>query len=159
MALHKLLLDDFYNPSFSLVAIHSRLEDYRVAYLLNKYLNINLIRKSQDLDYRYFAATYSIYEWEDKQQLKTWNLVSNVCRKEEESLQSSGSLFNSGMRILKTYHLLPEFKKVDYFIKITTDDESVDDKNLVTILQTIPQLITSYSIDTKHIKSKDNLIF
>lgn len=159
MALHKLLVDDFYNDSFSLIAIHCRLEDYRLAYILNKHLHINLVRKPQDLDYRYFAATYSIYEWEDTHQLTTWNLVSNMCNKEEDSLQSSGSLFNSGIRILKTYHLLPEFNKVNYFIKITNDDESVDEKHLIAKLQSIPQLITSYSIDPIHIKSKDNLIF
>ena len=49
----------------------------------------------QDLDYRYLDANYSIYEWKDKQQQTTWNLVSNVCKKEQASLQSSGSLFNN----------------------------------------------------------------
>ena len=58
MALHKLHVDDFYDDSFSLIAIHCSLEDYRLAYLLNKHLNISLVRKPQDLDYKYFAATY-----------------------------------------------------------------------------------------------------
>lgn len=159
MALHKLLVDDFYDDSFSLIAIHCRLEDYRLAYLLNKHLNINLLRKRQDLDYKYFAASYSIYEWEDKKQMITWNLVSNVCKKEEDSLQSSGSLFNVQQTILKTYHLLPEFKKVDFFIKITSDDEHEDERQLITTLQGIPQLITCYGVNTDRIKSKDNLIF
>ena len=159
MALHKLLLDDFYDPYFSLFAIHCGLEDYRLAYLLNKNLNINLVRKRQDLVYKYFAASYSIYEWEDKNQLTTWNLISNVCKKETDSLQSSGSLFSTKELVIKTYHLLPEFKNVDYLIKITSEDESVDEKQLLQTLQAIPQLITSYGIDNDQIKSKDNLIF
>lgn len=159
MALHKLLVDDFYDASFSLIAIHCRLEDYRLAYLLNKHLNINLVRKRQDLDYKYFAASYSIFEWEDKNELITWNMVSNVCKKEEDGLQSSGSLFNTQQTILKTYHLLPEFKKVDFFIKITSDDDYVDERKILNTLQGIPQLITSYSVDAEKIKSKDNLIF
>jgi hypothetical protein len=130
-----------------------------LAYLLNKNLNINLVRKRQDLDYKYFAASYAIYEWEDKNQMTTWNLISNVCKKEMDSLQSSGSLFNNEQLVLKTYHLLPEFKNVDYLIKITSEEESVDEKKLLQTLQGIPQLITSYSIDNEHIKSKDNLIF
>jgi hypothetical protein len=160
MAVHKLLVDDFYDASFSLIAIHCGLEDYRLAYLLNKHLNINLVRMPQDLDYKYLDANYSIYEWEDKQHQTTWNLISNVCKKEEASLQSSGSLFNSEQIMLKAYNLLPEFKKVDFFIKITTDDEeSINESQLLKTLQDIPQLITSYSIDADQIKSKDNLIF
>lgn len=159
MAVHKLLVDDFYDASFSLIAIHCRLDDFRLAYLLNKHLDINLVRMPQDLDYKYLDANYSIYEWEDKQQQTIWNLISNVCKKEEASLQSSGSLFNTEEIILKTYHLLPEFDKVDFFIKISTDEESIDERELIEKLQRIPQLITSYSIDTDQIKSKDNLIF
>src|SRR5690606_29890073 len=157
MAKHQLLLDDFYDPSFSLIAIHCRLEDYRLAYLLNKYLDLHLARKSQDLDYKFLVANFPIYEWENTNQQITWNLVSNVCKREEDSLQSSGSLFDSQEKIQKTYHLLPEFKKVDFFVKITTDEDSLDEKHLVNRLQHIPHLITSYSIDTEQIKSKDNL--
>jgi len=82
MALHKLLVDDFYDTSFALLAIHCRLEDYRLAYLLNKQLGLNLKRKPQDLDYKYFAASYSIYEWDDITLDTTWNLVSNICKVE-----------------------------------------------------------------------------
>ena len=51
MALHRLQVDDFYDESFKLLAIHCRLEDYRLAYLLNKNLNLNLKRKDEDLDF------------------------------------------------------------------------------------------------------------
>ena len=55
--------------------------------------------------------------------------------------------------MLKTYHLLPEFKKVDFFIKITTDDEeSINESQLLNTLQEIPQLITSYTIDAEQYK-------
>lgn len=159
MAVHKLLVDDFYDDSFILIAIHCRLDDYRLAYLINKHLNTRLVRLPQDLDYKYLDANYSIYEWNDEQHQTTWNLISNVCKKEEAGLQSSGSLFNSDQTVLKTYYLLPEFKKVDFFIKITTDEESIDENELLKKLMDIPQLITSYSIDPENIKSKDNLIF
>jgi hypothetical protein len=159
MALHKLLVDDFYDASFSLLAIHCGLEDYKLAYLLNKYLGINLSRMPRDLDYKYFAASYSIYEWQDQVNEITWNLVSNQCRKEEDSLQSSGSLFNNQNKILKTYQLLPEYKSVDYLIKITNESHNFNEKIVLNKIQTIPQIITSYSIDTEELKSKDNLIF
>ena len=53
MALHKLLVDDFYDDDYKLIAVHCRLEDYRLAYLLNKSLNLRLMRKEDDLDFQY----------------------------------------------------------------------------------------------------------
>lgn len=159
MVLHKLQVDDFYDASFTLLAIHCRLEDYRLAYLLNRKLEISLQRKEHDLDYKYFAATYSIYEWENVEQYTTWNLISNVCKKEEDALQSSGSLFTTNSTMLKTYHLIPELKKVDFFIKIDNDDQFFNDKDILNKIQEIPQVITAYSVDAEQIKSKDHLIF
>ena len=159
MALHKLLVDDFYDTSFALLAIHCRLEDYRLAYLLNKQLGLNLKRKPQDLDYKYFAASYPIYEWDDITLDTTWNLVSNICRKEEAALQSSGSLFNNQHTVIKTYNLLPEFKNVDYLIKVTNENLNFNEKHILSKIQSIPQVITTYKIDVDQIKSKDHLIF
>ena len=90
MALHKLLVDDFYDDTYKLIAIHCGLEDYRLAYLLNQSLELNLKRKSKDLDFEYLKSSYSIFEWNNVSQFVTWNLVSNVCKKEEESLYSTG---------------------------------------------------------------------
>ena len=159
MALHKLLVDDFSEDTYTLMAIHCNLEDYRIAYLLNQYLNVNLVRMPQDLDFKYIAASYSIYEWEDKNQLITWNLVSNVCKKEEDSLTSTGSLFKSQNKIIRTHNLIPEHKKVNYLLKINSDGNSINEKNLIHKIQEIPQIAAVYSIDVALLKTKDNLIF
>lgn len=159
MANHKLDIDDFYDTSFYLIAIHCRIEDYRLAYLLNRHLGLNLVRKQKDLDYKYFAASYAIYEWENKNQYITWNLLSNVCKKEEDSLHSSGSLFTNSTTVLKTYNLIPELKNVDYLIKVSDDTNMFNDKIIINKLQRIPQIITTYSVDVSQLKSKDHLIF
>ena len=159
MALHKLLVDDFSDDTFSLMAIHCAIEDYRIAYLLNQYLNINLRRKPQDLDFKYIAASYSIYEWKDRNQLITWNLVSNVCKKEEDSLISTGSLFKSQNKIIRIHNLIPEYKKVNYFLKIDNDENFINEKTLIHNIQEIPQIAAVYSIDVTRLKTKDNLIF
>ena len=78
MALHKLLVDDFEDEAYSLLAIHCNLEDYRMAYLLNQFLNINLKRYAYDLDFEYTTANYSIYNWEDNKKQTMWNLISNI---------------------------------------------------------------------------------
>jgi len=159
MALHKLLLEDFDEESFLLVAIRCTLEDYRIAYLLNKQLRIGLRRKHQNLDYKYTSASYSIYEWENKNQEVIWNLVSNICKKEEDALSSSGSLFSSQQKIIRTHNLIPEYKKANYLLKVENENYQISEKSLIDNIQKIPQVVTAYSIDINQLKSKDNLIF
>jgi len=159
MALHKLLVEYFDEESFALFAIHCTLEDYRLAYLLNKQLNINLHRRAQNLDYKYTSASYTIYEWENVNQQVIWNLVSNICKKEEDSLSSSGNLFDNNQKIIKTHNLIPEYKKANYLLKIDNENYKVNEKSLVDNIQRIPQVVTAYSIDVNQLKSKDNLIF
>ncbi len=159
MALHKLLVDDFYDATYSLLAVHCRLEDYRLAYLLNRNLDLKLERKTNDLDFNYFSSSYSIYEWNNEADYITWNLVSNVCKKEEDALYSSGVLFTNEQKVLKTYNLIPEFNKVDYFVKISNEIQNINPKVILNKLQAIPQIITSYAVDLSSIKSKEHLIF
>ena len=159
MALHKLLVDDFYDDAYKLIAIHCRIEDYRLAYLLNKNLDLNLKRKAEDLDFKYLKSSYSLFEWNNENQYVTWNLVSNVCKKEEDSLYSTGTLFETNEKVLKTFHLISELKKVDYFIKISDEIQNVNENRILNVLQAIPQIITSYTVDPLKIKSKDHLIF
>jgi len=159
MALHKLLFDDFDDDNYSLLAIHCALQDYRLAYLLNQFLSINLKRYASDLDFKYASATYSIYEWEDQKKQAIWNLVTNICKREEDSLVSSGSLFDASAKVIKSYNLIPEYKNVNYFLKIENEDNSINIKNIINKIQKIPQVVTVYEIDVMKLKSKDNLIF
>ena len=159
MALHKLLIDDFYEDNYILIAIHCRLEDYRMAYFVNKNLGINLSRRSKDLDLNYTASSYALFDWFDETNDEFWHLVANICKKEEESLSSSGVLFNDDRKITKTYNLLPELNQVDFFLKISNDRFQVNDKLIINKLQQIPQIITCYKVEVNNIKSKAHLIF
>jgi hypothetical protein len=69
------------------------------------------------------------------------------------------SLFTSQSKVLKTYHLLPEYKNVDYLVKISNESQHLNEKIVLSKIQAIPQVVTSYTIDTEKLKSKDNLIF
>jgi hypothetical protein len=159
MALHKLQVDDFYDDAYKLIAIHCGLEDYRLAYLLNKNLDLKLERNQKDLDFEYLTSSYSFFEWNNTSQYVTWNLVSNVCKREEVSLYSTGTLFASSEKVIRTFHLIPELSKVDYFIKISNEIKNVQEKFILNKLQRIPQVITSYTVNPLKIKSKDHLIF
>ena len=159
MAIHKLVLDEFFEDlNFILIGIHCAIEDYRLGYLLNSYLNIGLKRKQNDLDYNN-GSTYSIFEWIDEKQLITWNLVSNICKKEQTNKADSNSLFPEQENILRTDYLIPEHKKVNYFLKIDDDSSLTHKKRIVNDIQKIPQIVTAYTINPDELKSKANLIF
>ena len=136
MAVHKLILDDDFEESiFTLIAIHCTIEDYRLAYLINKNLGINLVRQKNDLDFSNGKSTYSIYEWEDEKQRLSWYLVSNICKTNDVHQVKTGLLFQNNQSVTKK------------------------EKHIINTIQNIPQIITAYTIDQNQLKSKDNLIF
>jgi hypothetical protein len=159
MALHKLILDDIEDVSYSLLAIHCTMEDFRVAYLLNKHLKISLKRREEDLDFAFKKASFSLFEWKDVEKMITWNLISNVSKVEEEGILNTESLFNVPNKIIRTHNLIPEYKKVNYFLKIYNDGNFINEKSVIANIQQIPHIVTVYSLDASQLKSKDNLIF
>ncbi|HLV14547.1 MAG TPA: IPExxxVDY family protein [Xanthomarina sp.] len=160
MAIKKLSLDDFFDDEgFTLIGIHTSLEDYRLAYLLNSKLKIHLKRKKHDIDFSN-NAWYSIYEWDDEKQLVTWNLVSNICKLETTNSEISNSLFSDSGNFTETFYLLPELKKVNFLLKISDEQLAFSEtQRLINDIQDIPQIVTAYSIDIDTLKSKNNLIF
>ncbi|GAA3572762.1 IPExxxVDY family protein [Snuella lapsa] len=160
MAVHKLILEDvFEEEQYALIAIHCTIEDYRLAYLLNRDLDVKLSRKPTDIDFNNGASSFSIFEWEDEKQLTTWSLISNVCKIEAYQTIGSGSLFDMQEKITNTYCLVPEYKRVNYFLKIESEFNYSKEKYILSAILKIPQIATAYSIDINQLKSKDNLIF
>lgn len=160
MAVHKLILDNVFDETcYTLIAIHCAIEDFRLAYLINSKLGINLKRKPCDLDFNKGKSSFSIFDWEDKKQLITWTLVSNICKKEVYQEAKTQSLFNLEHIITKKFSLVPEKKQVNYFLKIDNNLNEKQEKHIITSMLNIPQILTAYSIDASQLKSKDNLIF
>ncbi|MGY0391099.1 IPExxxVDY family protein [Bizionia sp. KMM 8389] len=160
MIMQKLSLDDFTDIiDYALIGIHCSMESYQLVYLLNKALGTQLSRQREDLDFGN-QTQYEIFEWVDACKFVTWHLVSNKCRVELQATENDNTLFSSEETVMKTYHLIPEYKKVNYFLKITDDvisDEAIQD--LLKKIQKIPNVIATYSVDPMELKSKNNLIF
>ena len=85
------------DEDFLLLAIHSSLEEYKLAYLINKHLNLRFQRKKKDLDFFNKSATitYPIYEYSDTVKDDLFYLLSNVCKTITEKTVSAGSLFDT----------------------------------------------------------------
>lgn len=162
MAHHKLLFDDEFELPFTLIAIHCSEEAYKIAYLLNQQLNMQLKRKRADLDFSTdgLLITFPLYDFEDVHKYTHFYLVGNKCRSVEATLQSSGGLFAEMVSEKSTVHyLLPEYKKVDYLLKIYSDFETVPLRRMLSQINEIKQVISAYTLETETIKSKNNLIF
>lgn len=143
---------------YSLIGIHTSEEDYRLAYLLNKNLNTSFSKFHQHLDFENNNATYSIYEFVDESKQQETYLISNKFIGNHIQI-SNANLFSDQISYSTTSYLIPEKKKVDFFLKIEGDTSSIEIKNILNKLNSIHQIITSYIINPSELKSKDFLIF
>jgi|SRR5690554_1733566 len=161
MANLKLDFEDEMDEPYTLVAIHCSEEEYKLAYLLNLHLGMKLARRTVDLDFsnKGILVTFPLYDYENSNQYTNYYLVSNRCRFEEANLNSSEGLFASAVEKSSTQYLIPELKKVDYFLKIFSDFETVPLRKIVSEINEIKQVISAYTVEVDTIKSKNNLIF
>lgn len=141
---------------YTLIGIHSTEEDYRLAFLLNSHLKIKLTRFKDNLDFKNSTAVFPLFEFKDEANFINYYLINNKHIELVDNQYKEG-LF--GGNYSTTSYLIPEKKKVDFFLKI--DGCNTDDfiQSLVTDLNKINQIITSYSIKPITLKSKENLIF
>ena len=86
-------------------------------------------------------------------------MVSNVCKTEGHQKVDFESLFDTQEKITKTFNLLPEYKHVNYLLKIDNEFNFKTEKNTINHILGIPQIATAYGIDPNQLKSKNNLIF
>lgn len=145
---------ELYLESFELIALHSTLVDYSMAYELNFAGKLHLKRSRKDLKLGK-GTSFSVFEWIDEVRDNHWALFANQCRTAQNN--SKGGLFVEDVAMV-TSHLVKERKEVDYFLKIETAQKGLVDK-MVQKFNKIPSVVTAYRIDADTLKSKKNLIF
>lgn len=154
MSVYTLHIDDFSNENYKLIGIHTGIENYQLAFLINQYLQVKLKRADYNLDFsaKKYNSSYAIFEYFDKKYDCNWFLIENVC-----SVKIAGvGLFDESEQM---HYLIPELKKIDYFLKLEGDFENNYVNQCINSIKTIPQIITSYIIETNKLKSKEYLIF
>ncbi|HET8753690.1 MAG TPA: IPExxxVDY family protein [Salinimicrobium sp.] len=161
MLAHKLGLDDFADQPFKLIAIHCSVEEYKLAFLLNKHLDLRLVRVRKDIDFHFKSVEvlFALYKFSDELRYCDFYLISNKCQTKSQTMTEIGSLFEEEEMISNISFLLPEFQKADFFLKIVDEADSVKEQVLINKMKEIPQIATAYIIDSEQIKSKENLIF
>ena len=163
MAIQRLILDSIVEDDYDLIAIHCSLASYRLAFILNKYMNLLLFRKKQDINFKYstYSACFPLFQYHDHFQYNTYSLLGNKFKtKLESEINPVEGLFTAQKENnYVTKYLIPELKNVDYFLKIDTETYQFSSNSLATKLLAIPQIITAYVVDYTQLKSKNNLIF
>jgi hypothetical protein len=142
MILNKKILKFEIDLDFVLIAVTTSLKDYRICFLINKYLHFHFT-KIDDLAVELSqqsaeAALFSMYtdHWE----------------------ASGTDFYFIGNKGSEGY-LVPEMNKTDYFLMIKNyiDDEDLD--SIITGLNKIPEIVAAVKIDPKKVKSRENLLF
>tara|TARA_Y100000739_G_scaffold101190_1_gene86687 strand:+ start:2730 stop:3188 length:459 start_codon:yes stop_codon:yes gene_type:complete len=151
-------LEDSFSEEFSLLAIHTDLEDFRLAYFLNKTLGLNLSRKEFDLNFIDSKGNFSVFEYIDEDSYLKWNLISNIYNHNFTTNINSNDLFELSNELVKKFNLLSEYKNVNFLLKLENNENQVDLEDIIKEIKNIPQIITLYNIN-KDLKNKENLIF
>lgn len=158
----KLLLNEFDAIDYHLIAIHSPIEDYRLAFFINKNFEVNLSRCEFDLQIKQKNgnSSFSRFEYNDDSMDLNWNLIENKDQFELIDANTNKDLFSqSNTKFKSKAYFLPEFKKVDYFLKIEIAETKVNIAEIVSKINSIQYVTTVYELETNKIKSKNNLIF
>jgi hypothetical protein len=151
-----LLSIELEEDEYSLIGIYSTEEDYRLAYLINKHLNTKFTRYKLALDFENSTAEFPLFEYKDENSFVNYYLINNKHKSFVKNQQNAG-LFGGNYSTIS--YLIPEQKKIDFFLKIEGDLDSELTLKLVEELNKITQIITAYSIEPTTIKSKNHLIF
>lgn len=156
MQVHSLGIEDFCDDKYTLIGIHTALEDFKLAYLLNHKLNTLFSRAAFSLDFgnEHSKASFSIFDYKNEENDYEWYLISNSYTEETTNAFDTLALSTE----TKTY-LIPEKKKVDFFIKIIGEPTQELVQKTVSMINQIHQVVLSYTIDTFSLKSKEFLIF
>ncbi len=162
MAVHKLNIEDFDEIDYQLIAIHTTLEDYRLAYFINQQLNLQLKKTNCSIPIanKTGETQFSRFLFEDFKNDVVWNLIENQQYIESTDVSLNQGLFATSRTNLTTkIYLIPEYKKVDFFLKIEDQNHSIETEKITSTIKNIAKISTHYFIDVEKIKSKNNLIF
>ena len=153
MQVYSLDIDDFNEDNYTLIGIHTALEDFKLAYLLNKNLDTHFSKANYSLDFE-SNASFSVYNDINEEYGFELYLISNSYTEERTNASDTIVLATE----TKTY-LIPEKKKVDYFIKIVGEPTQETIYKTVHQIKQITQIVTSYTVEVDSLKSKQFLIF
>lgn len=112
MAIHKLYLEDFDQVDYDLIAIHTTLEDYRLAFKINQQLQILLSKNEEEIpiEVNKQHTSFSRFTFEDDIAMMNWDLIQNKQEIELPIQTKKDSLFDEKMLVTQI-NLVTELKR------------------------------------------------
>lgn len=157
----KLTLDEFSFEEFKLIAIQTPLEDYKVAFTLNKAFDMFFIKELLEIEFTNENGTghFSRFTFEDSNNHLIWNLVQNKSFVQNKNPQEDSLFTEIDHKFNSQINLIPELNKFDYLLKIDEIDDYYNIDSFISTLSNLKHISTVYLADTNQIKSINNLIF
>ena len=162
MAVLKLHLDEFDEVDYDLIAIHSSLEDYRLAYFINQTLPVNLSKSNDEVSIMVpeGEAFFPKFTYDDQTHDMLWSLIPNQTDISTSAQERRRGLFGTtDWEVNRKVQLISELKRVDYFLKIENNHNYFPASKVVAGLKLVNRISTVYTVNPQNIKSKNNLIF
>jgi hypothetical protein len=141
MILNRKFLKFEIDLDFVLIAVTTSLKDYRICYLINKFLNYNFI-KIPDLVIDIYKDNGTVF-------FSLYHYMWEATKTDFYFIANKGS----------EGYLIPEMKKADYFLLIRNYIDEYELDSLISSLNKIPEIVAAVKIDPKKIKSRENLLF
>ena len=159
MSVHKLFYEEVEEEEITIFAIHSSLLNFRMAYFINKNLNtrLKIVKKEIQVKNKEIEYGFTNYEFHEIKLDRYWKLVENKTTSIHTKQVTSG-LFEFE-NYSSHHYLIPEFKKIDFLLKIENSFDSKEAQSYLKKISSIPQVETAYLLPKTTIKSKNNLLF
>jgi hypothetical protein len=151
MTIHKINSSDFEND-YSLIAVHSNAEAYKLAFEINLKLKTNLEKSPFNITFKGNDSVFELFKHVSETYNTKLYLISN--KSFVETKISTPSLFEN---FSVSRHLIPELKKAEFLIKIEGGGFKID--SLLKKLKEINSIVSCYLTKVNSNKSKYNLIF
>ena len=159
--IRKLHLDDIEQDDYTLIALHTILPGFRLAYLLNKVLKLQFIKNKVEhtLIKNQHEIGFTYFQYEDAKNFLTWKLIENKKEIQIDKNTTEFNLFETISNESQQYLLIPELNKTDFILKIEGDLYEDQQNNLIEKIKEVNYIYSAYPINQEQFKSKNNLIF
>lgn len=161
MSAAKLTLELDYDFDFYVLGIRTDVPDYRLAYCVNKALEIHLNRSAHDLllEGRKGAGSLNCayFEYQEEDYDRDWFLASN--RGFREGVQLGTGLFSGFDNEEQTDFLLPELKNFDFFFVVHGLHGPMEEQRIERIIGSLSHVVVAQTIDLEKVKNREHLLF
>lgn len=148
-----LTLEETFNEDFVLIALYSDEEDYRMAFLLNQFLELQLQKTASIISAH--KNEYTIFEYDDQNQYRLWQLIFNHHIRNKEVKRSHDLFSTAPITFDKTTFLMKKLKKARFLLKITAEQSENYYNDVVQKIISIPQVYTCDIVPLDKINDKE----